>query len=205
MYQVDWKSVYYPLGSHILELDDVKYIEKSLKSFPLENITIGDAGEINNCRVGRLVEDHPGQSPIVVNSKLSEPILDLFTSSKAKHFYSKYVGDDLESQIVRRCQFNLLDVGAFVGRHLDIDSNPDYQIASVLQLGSSFDGGEFVVYEKCNSNISEAQVIKPEFGSITISFCHHEHEVLRVNNGVRTSFVAFVSSYKGPNKRTLIC
>ena len=200
---MSWKSFYYPLGSHFLYLEDILYIEEALKSFPLETVTYGDAGELNNCRVGRLVEDHPCQSPKVVNKELSEPILKLFSSTKARSFYSKYVGEVSDGQVIRRCQFNLLDTGAFVGRHLDVDSNPDYQIASVLQLGSSFEGGEFAVYENPNSHISEAQVIKPEFGSITISFCKHEHEVLPVSSGVRTSFVAFVSSYGGRNRRTL--
>jgi len=139
--------------------------------------------------------------PAIVNRALSEPILALFKSKKAKLFFNKYVGHEFNQQVIRRCQFNLLDAGAFVGRHLDIDSNPDYQIASVLQLGSSFKGGEFAVYESTNSKLTDAQIIRPEFGSITISFCSREHEVLPVSMGRRTSFVAFVSSYTGNNRR----
>ena len=37
---------------------------------------------------------------------------------------------------------------AFVGYHLDIDSNPDYLYAVVLQLGNKFTGGKYVVYKK---------------------------------------------------------
>ena len=52
-------SEYFPLGSHFLNEDEVKRIERYLLEFPLEDITIGDAGEINNCQVGRLMEDQP--------------------------------------------------------------------------------------------------------------------------------------------------
>ena len=52
------KIIYLPLGKHFYE-SEVNMIEESLRKFPLEDITIGDAGEINNCKVGRLMEDHP--------------------------------------------------------------------------------------------------------------------------------------------------
>ena len=41
----DGSSEYFPLGSHFLNEDEVKLIEKYLLRFPLENITVGDAGE----------------------------------------------------------------------------------------------------------------------------------------------------------------
>ena len=64
----------------------------------------------------------------------------------------------------------------FVGRHLDTDSNPDYQIAAVLQLGSEFTE-VILVYPSKDSGINEAQIISPKYGSLTISFCAAEHEV----------------------------
>ena len=196
-----WKSLYFPRGSHFLGSDDIAFIEKRLKMFPLESVTIGDAGEINNCQVGRLVEDHPGKQPQVVNQNLSQPILDLFSTSSARSFYKSFIPGNPDDQIIRRSQFNLLHAGSYVGRHLDIDSNPKYQIASVLQLGSEFEGGEFFVYENKSSDIESAQKIQPEYGSLTISFCSHEHEVRPVLQGVRTSFVCFISSFKGANPR----
>ena len=59
----DFKSIYLPLGEHFLSNYEVDFIEESLKKFPLEDITIGDAGEINNCQVGRLMEDQPETNP----------------------------------------------------------------------------------------------------------------------------------------------
>ena len=197
----DFKSIYLPLGAHFLDKAEVDFIEKSLKKFPLEDITIGDAGEINNCKVGRLMEDHPESHPKVLNESLSQPILELFKTIKAKKFFSKYLCSDSQ-QTIRRSQFNLLGKGSFVGRHLDIDSNPNYQIAAVLQLGSKFTGGEFIVYPSLGAKLNDAQVINPEYGSITISFCKSEHEVAVVKSGVRTSFVNFISTYSGKNKRS---
>ena len=195
------KSIYLPLGKHFLSESEVNMIEESLRKFPLEDITIGDAGEINNCKVGRLMEDHPESFPEIRNKRLSEPILKLYQSQKAKEFFAKYL-DKKTKQIVRRSQFNLLGKGSFVGRHLDTDSNPDYQIAAVLQLGSEFTGGDFVVYPSKDSGINEAQIISPKYGSLTISFCAAEHEVKNVESGIRTSFVNFISTYFGKNKRS---
>ena len=194
------QSVYFPLGEHFLEVEDVKFIDQQLKKFPLESITIGDAGEINNCKVGRLMEDQPGQVPEMLNHDLSIPVLELYTTSKAYDFFNKFLIAN-EDQFVRRSQFNLLGCGSFVGRHLDIDSNPDYQIAAVLQLGSAFTGGDFIVYPTRESNIEQAQIISPEYGSLTISFCDHEHEVDKVTSGVRTSFVCFLSNSNEKNRR----
>ena len=195
-----FKSIYLKLGDHFLTSTEVEFVEKTLKKFPLENITIGDAGEINNCQVGRLMEDHPETFPKVVNESLSIPILNLFKTSKAKRFFQSFLNNDLP-QTIRRSQFNLLGKGSFVGRHLDIDSNPEYQIAAVLQLGSEFKGGEFIVYPAKDSTIEDAQIIKPEYGSLTISFCKSEPEVACVESGIRTSFVNFISNYSGRNKR----
>lgn len=196
------ESLYFPLGEHFLNEKEVNFIEVALKKFPLEDITIGDAGEVNNCKVGRLVEDHPQTFPKQVNNNFSSPILKLFQTTAAKQFFKRFLEKE-EPQIIRRCQFNLLNKGAFVGRHLDIDSNPDYQIASVLQLGSQFTGGEFVVYPTRESDIKNAQILKPEYGSITISFCKVEHEVKKVESGLRTSFVTFISNDNNKNKRIL--
>lgn len=197
---MSWKSIYFPLGTHFLEENDLQFIQSQLDQFPLETITVGDAGEINNCQVGRLMEDQPGQSPRLMNQSLSQGILDLYSSPRAQQFFADFLFQP-SPQYVRRSQFNLLGEGSFVGRHLDIDSNPNYQIAAVLQLGSEFEGGDFVVYPSRTSTRAEAQVVSPEYGSITISFCCHEHEVELVSSGIRTSFVCFMANDLDPNTR----
>ena len=193
-----WQSSYYPLGSHFISEESLTSIESHLQRLPLESITVGDAGEINNCQVGRLVEDIPGKLPTILNSPFSDSVLSNFTCNKAVEFFEQFVLST--DQIVRRCQVNLLGEGSFVGRHLDVDSNPDYVIAAVLQLGSSFEGGDFVVY-KDKSLTSDTQIISPQYGSLTVSFCNYEHEVKEVTKGLRSSLVAFISAYKGINRR----
>ena len=199
-YHQNWKSLYYKLGEHFLDVEEVNKIDNLLKKFPLEYITVGDAGEINNCQVGRLVEDKPNCLPKRLNIELSNEVLGLYSTKKANKFFGEFFEED-KPLTIRRSQFNLLHEGSFVGRHLDIDSNPDYKIAAVLQLGSKFSGGEFYVYENRNSNERDAQKLSPEYGSLTISFCKHEHEVRTVTSGTRTSFVCFISDYADINKR----
>ena len=196
-------SDYFPIGSHFLSTNEVKRIENYLLEFPLEDITIGDAGEINNCQVGRLMEDQPEEFPKQLNNKLSTPILNLFRKKEAKEFFGPYLKPG-GKQTIRRCQFNLLKEGCFVGRHLDTDSNPDYEIACVLQLGSKFKGGEFTVFPHMDSCEEDCQVIAPEYGSITISKCIVEHAVNKVIEGTRTSLVVFISNYSDRNKRKKI-
>lgn len=194
------KSLYFKLGSHFLDLEDLVFVEEQLKKFPLESITIGDAGEINNCQVGRLMEDQPQSVPKILNNSLSKPILDLYSTARANSFFAPFLHHP-SPQFIRRSQFNLLGSGSYVGRHLDIDSNPDYQVAAVLQLGSSFRGGEFVVYPSSSDSFSEPQSISPEYGSLTISFCSSEHEVKPVLSGTRTSLVMFISNDSSINQR----
>ena len=99
------QSIYLRLGEHFLTNDEVEFIDENLKKFPLENITIGDAGEINNCKVGRLMEDQPEAFPKMLNDSLSKPILNLYQTSKAKKFFSQYLDSELP-QIIRRSQLN---------------------------------------------------------------------------------------------------
>ena len=85
---------------------------------------------------------------------------------------------------------------AFVGYHLDIDSNPDYLYAVVIQLGSKFTGGKYIVYKnKIKKSFS------PKYMSIIISDCKIPHEVTKVRSGERISFVFFLSENFAKNKR----
>lgn len=195
------KSLYYETGQHFLNIEGYEDVQKILDKFPLEDITVGDAGEINNCKVGRLVEDHPSSFPKIVNEELSQKVLKIIFSEKCKSFLKQIIPDFKGKKLcVRRCQFNILTEGSFVGKHLDIDSNPDYRAAVVFQLGSKFSGGNFDVYDKMESKIP-IQEISPSYGSICISDSRYPHAVREVLSGVRTSLVMFVCAYSGKNKR----
>lgn len=160
---------------------------------PYEKVITGDAGEPNCVEVGRLMTDI--EHPQIVNRKASEPILNVLGSPDRLKFFSDIVGCDSVS--LRRAQINRMPSGSYIGTHVDQDSNPDYTIAIVLQFGSSFTGGEFVVHGKDGSVIS----IAPRYRSVIISRCDWAHEVLPVKSGVRTSLVFFVSGYSGQNRR----
>ena len=204
-----WQSLYYPLGLHYLDASELRQIEIYLKQLPLETITIGDAGERNSCSVGRLYEDLPGKYPQKLNTLLCDKVMDIFWTTRASNFFSQFFDDSSENLCIRRSQVNILREDSYVGRHLDIDSNPDYTLAAVLQLGDSFEGGDFLVYPNQTASSINAQRIRPEYGSLTISWCNTEHEVSKVLSGERTSFVSFISNYSGINRRiynsTKIC
>lgn len=195
------KSIYYPPNQHYLNLKDFEKIQKILDMFPLEDITIGDAGEVNDCKVGRLVEDHPSKYPEIVNETYSKAVLEIIFNDDCKKLLKDIIPEFKDQELcVRRCQFNVLSKGSFVGKHLDIDSNPDYRAAIVYQLGSQFSGGNFDVYENMESK-KPIQEISPEYGSICISDSRFPHAVNEVTDGVRTSLVMFVSTNSEKNKR----
>ena len=97
---------------------------------------------------------------------------------------------------IRRAQVNNMKKNAFVGYHLDIDSNPDYLYAVVIQLGSKFTGGKYVVYKN-----KTKKSFSPKYMSIIISDCKIPHEVTKVRSGERVSFVFFLSENFAKNKR----
>ena len=189
---------YFDIDNNPLTTNDFENIQLLLDKFPLEDITIGDAGEVNNCKVGRLMEDK--KMPTILNDTLSKEVFKIIFSEKVKAFIiDNFKFNDVNSRIViRRCQFNLLGKGSFVGLHLDTDSNPDYELAVIFQLGSKYEGGEFSVKDNNNKTIYSQ---KPSYGSMTFSNCHFRHEVKEVTEGIRTSLVMFVSTYLGVNKR----
>ena len=86
-----------------------------------------------------------------------------------------------------------------MGYHLDVDSNPDYIAACVIQLGTNFKGGKYRVYNKKNKKIFFDY--PPTLGSLIVSNCHYPHEVTKVKSGKRGSLVFFVSFNNGLNKR----
>ena len=99
---------------------------------------------------------------------------------------------------LRRAQFNEISKNCFVGYHLDVDSNPEYIAACVIQLGSDFKGGLYRVYQKKSKKYFD---YAPTKGSLIISNCLFPHEVTKVKSGKRESLVFFVSYNKGLNKR----
>lgn len=99
-------------------------------TLPWEKILIGDADEENDLYVARFMTDR--DRPTVVNHALSELIIPRVCNDNVMSLFRKLMGDD--AFYVRRMQVNRMKAGSFIGRHLDTDSNPDYQYSIVLQL-----------------------------------------------------------------------
>ena len=170
-------------------------IEKTISKLPYEYVSIGDAGEDNSVEVGRLMTDV--KNPKVVNGAISNKAIEILNNSMHVNFYKKILNAD--QLYLRRVQVNKMHKNAFVGYHLDVDSNPDYLAAVVVQFGKNFKGGDYVVYENKEDNIGLCYT--PYYQSMIISNCHYPHEVTKVKDGTRTSLVFFLCSHKGENLR----
>ena len=166
------------------------YCEKVEKEY----VAIGDAGEKNHLLVGRFMTDI--KKPLIVKNAYSLKLLKILNTKKFKQFVQKILNTK-KKLFIRRAQFNQIEKGNFVGYHLDVDSNPEYLTACVIQFGANFSGGLYRVYQK-NKNYID---YKPSAGSLIMSNCYYPHEVTKVLSGERESLVFFISYNDGPNKR----
>jgi Rps23 Pro-64 3,4-dihydroxylase Tpa1-like proline 4-hydroxylase len=168
-----------------------KYCNEVNKEF----IRIGDAGEKNHLLVGRFMTDK--DKPRVVKNQFSKKVISILQKKEIIEFIKKILGIKRKLYL-RRIQFNQIKKGCFVGYHLDVDSNPDYIAACVIQLGTKFTGGIYRVYKKKKKKFFD---YPPTKGSLIISNCHYPHEVTKVKSGKRGSLVFFVSYDNGLNKK----
>tara|TARA_B110000208_G_scaffold152921_1_gene184936 strand:+ start:245 stop:847 length:603 start_codon:yes stop_codon:yes gene_type:complete len=185
-------TILIPQKNSFIEEKDFKEIEKTLRKIPSELVKIGDAGEKNYVYVCRLMTDI--KKPMIVNRRYSKKVLNIL-NKKYLPFFKEIA--DKKKLYIRRAQVNNMKKNAFVGYHLDIDSNPDYLYAIVIQLGSQFTGGKYVVYKN-----KEKKIFSPKYKSIIISDCKIPHEVTKVTSGKRLSFVFFLSENFAKNRRT---
>ena len=176
----------------IISKKDFQGIEKYLYMLPTENVVIGDAGEKNQVDVARLMTDI--KKPNLVNKNISKKVINILNAKYLSCF--KYLLNK-KKLFIRRAQVNFMKKNSFVGYHLDVDSNPDYLVAVVLQLGNKFTGGGYKVYKKGKN----PRTLMPNYMSLIISDCKIPHEVLKVKSGNRVSFVFFLSEHNGLNRR----
>jgi Rps23 Pro-64 3,4-dihydroxylase Tpa1-like proline 4-hydroxylase len=182
--------------SNILSEKDFRDLENYCKKVKKEIIKIGDAGEKNHLHVGRFMTDI--KKPLVVKNPYSKKVLKILYKKEYIDLVKKVLGIKSNKKVfLRRIQFNQIDKGNFVGYHLDTDSNPDYQAAVVIQLGRSFSGGKYRVYQNKKSYIDYS----PKQKSIIISNCEYPHEVTKVTKGNRKSLVFFIGKNLNRNKR----
>lgn len=178
----------------LFSADELERLDRLQNQLPEELVTLGDAGEPNDLYVRRIMVDKPGELPRRVNQPVSDEIMALLGDERRTALFQRLLGGP---QFIRRCQVNRMVKNSFIGLHLDTDSNPDYLVSVVIQLGRDFDGGEFVVYPEGRP----ANVLHPTYGTVIVSRCEHRHEVRRVLSNERTSLVYFYSPNDRQNAR----
>ena len=180
----------------IQELENINVIQSLLSEEKVEN---GDAGDTHDIYVRRIMTDKAGELPKQVNRPYSDQILEIIYSQRRKAILAFLFGSTTD-YIIRRGQFNRMVTGAFVGLHLDVDSNPDYEFSVIIQLGRDFEGGEFVVYP----DDEDEQVFSPTYGTVLITICKFRHEVRKVLRGERCALVLFYAKNDEINRREFI-
>ena len=98
----------------------------------------------NHLLVGRFITDI--KKPEIVKNKYSKKVISNLKKRKIVSFIKKIIKTK-KNLYLRRVQFNEISKNCFVGYHLDVDSNPEYVAACVIQLGSNFKGGLYRVYK----------------------------------------------------------
>ncbi len=180
--------------THPIDKNEIKELSLCCKEVEKEYVSIGDAGESNNLLVGRFMTDV--DKPVIVENEYSHKVLEILSKEKTINFIKNIL--ELECDIfIRRVQFNQIDKNCFVGYHLDTDSNPDYLAAGVIQLGKSYKGGHYRVYQKNGEYFDYIS----SYGDLILSNCTYPHEVTKVEEGERKSLVFFVSKNSGENRR----
>ena len=198
----EYKNKYLNKGTSYIEkkftpfLDsEIEELETACTEVKKEFIEIGDAGEYNHLWVGRFLSDK--DRPRILNKNLALRVLDILGRSKVKGFVQNIINYDKELYL-RRVQYNQIESGCYIGYHLDVDSNPEYLCACVIQLGAQYSGGKYRVYQKDKSFIDYTS----EYKSMIISDCNYPHEVTKVTKGSRKSLVFFFANHNKKNKRS---
>lgn len=191
-------SIYLPEETGFFTTAEWEEIERIAWSseLPWEKVLVGDADEPNDVHVARFMTDI--DCPRMVNDALAERILPILGSKKVNAYCRTSLG---ASELhLRRAQINRMGKGSFIGLHLDQDSNPDYEVSVVLQLGSDYDGGEFIVQRAEGDKRSYLT----DYRSVLISRCDLRHEVRQVLDGERITLVFFFSRWGGENQRNRV-
>ena len=192
----DKGTVLFNLKDSFFENIDFEALKDASKNIPYETVQIGDAGEKNKVEVGRFMTDI--DKPQIVNNKYSKKVLNILNKANYKKIFGEIISHEKELYI-RRVQVNKMCKDSFIGYHLDVDSNPDYLAAVVIQIGAEFEGGDYVVYK--NKEDKKPNVFKPFYQSMIISNCLRPHEVTKIVSGERISLVFFLCSHDSDNKR----
>jgi len=189
-------STLIPAGLVFTE-DEVIRLEGLQAQIAEETVTNGDAGDTHDIYVRRIMVDRAGELPTVVNQPFSGGILDILYGEPRAQILAALFRSD-ERFHIRRCQMNRMTANSFIGLHLDAASNPDYDYSMIVQLGRSFEGGDFVVHD----DSGKQHAYRASYGSVLVTTCKYRHEVSKVTAGERNSLVYFYSRHGEANRRS---
>jgi hypothetical protein len=175
-----------------------RLVMRSSRCSQRKRVSVGDASDTHDLYVRRIMIDKPGKFPKRVNQPLSDRIMDVLADYKRKAIFEEIFQTDTE-YFIRRCQINRMVKNSFIGGHIDLESNPDYEFSVIIQLSRAFQGGEFVVYPDEGTE----QIYRPTHGTVLVTTCRFRHEVRKVLENERSSLVYFYSKNNGVNRRQL--
>ena len=115
--------------------EDITKLNDYCENVEKEFVEIGDAGELNYLSVGRFMHDK--EKPELANNPYASKVLEIISKQQVKKFIQGVINSDKDI-FIRRAQYNEITKNCFVGYHLDVDSNPDYIAACVIQLGTKY-------------------------------------------------------------------
>lgn len=137
-------TVLFDLKNSFFQNIDFETLKQASENISYETVHIGDAGEKNKVEVGRFMTDV--EKPEIVSNEYSQKVLNILNNTNYKKIFGEIISYEKELY-VRRVQVNKMHKDSFIGYHLDVDSNPDYLAAAVVQIGAEFEGGDYVVYK----------------------------------------------------------
>jgi predicted 2-oxoglutarate/Fe(II)-dependent dioxygenase YbiX len=120
----------------------------------------------------------------VVDSEYTKIILQLIADSNLMVQISKLAQQNLR---ILRMQLNIMREGGFVDRHIDYDRDPAYVSSVMIQVGSEYSGGNFIIYNEDG----KSKVIHRTNRSIMVMSSLSPHKVEHIQKGFRYTVCLF--------------
>lgn len=120
----------------------------------------------------------------VTDSEYTKVLLQLIAHSNLMAQISALAGQDLR---ILRMQLNVMYEGGFVDRHIDYDSDHAYISSVMIQVGSEYIGGDFIIYDE----EGKSQAIQRTNRSTMVMSSRSLHEVELIQTGFRYTICLF--------------
>ena len=159
---------------------------------PYEFAESGDVDEPARAAVARFLVDGAtaGSIPTTTELAATPRVLESVAHPVVLESLAVVLGEP--AVCLRRCQSHVLEEGGFIGRHADVDSNPDYRASLVIGLDDRFEGGELRIEARDGTH-----AVRLGRGTAVLMATDLPHEVERVSRGRRRSLACFFASSAG--------